>query len=131
MTTEIEKELFEKYGVIKVQRCSLDSNNCPFGFSHQCSECDVDDVMIYTPITADKVLRLEELLFFDYGDLQIQAKSDGATFKEYKYFLYQSGKYHIKSNAETRVEALCFLLAELHPSLTPQERNEVVNILES
>lgn len=123
MATEIEKELFGKYGVSKVQRCSLDSDNCPFCFSHKCSECDVDDIMIYTPITADKVLRLEEIILNKYGNIQLNKAQDDYPYQYETKDLFTD--WH-----KTKVEAISSLLFGVYDELTPQERNEIKTIIE-
>ena len=128
MTTEIEKELFEKYGVSLVRRCSLDSNNCPFGFSHKCSECDVDDINTYPPITAEKVLRLIELLIKNGLEIGFSYSDIHNTYHSSKDNHNVDG--YLSCIEKDFMSSFYSLLIQIHKDLTPQERKEVKEILE-
>lgn len=91
--SDIEKEFFEAFGISKVQRCSLDSNNCPFGFSHKCSECDVDDMKVYPPITSDIVLGLEEMILNKLDTIQYTKKGDNHYYVECNEYVETYGTF--------------------------------------
>lgn len=126
MTTEIEKKFFETFGTGKICTYQIDYNPCVYKTNHiGCKHCQIDKDYYwkYPPITAEKVLRLEEIILNKYENIQLNKAQDDYPYQYETKDLFTD--WH-----KTKVEAISALLFGIYNDLTPQERNEVKEVLE-
>ena len=111
--SDIEKEFFDAFGIER-STCNFIKDNfccgCEIARDYLPSTCPKSE---YPPITSDIVLGLENILFFNCGDLTIKSKSNGVDYISYEYNLYQTSKYNLNTKAETREKSLLKLCIEL------------------
>lgn len=118
MTKEIEKELFDRYGI---PRDKL-GYNC-FG------KKSIHAETTYPSITAEKILKLIKFLVQKYGTFQI-SKINGIT-KSRASADYRWGEWmHEGMLKRSEDEVVLSLINKIHSHLTDQERKDVKDILE-
>lgn len=82
-----EERFYEAFGIEpKIIKCKVggDGDFCPFGFGHQCCECDVAEIELsYPPITPEIVLKLLFILNKRKCGICIQGYETEKEFKDY------------------------------------------------
>lgn len=122
----IEQEFFEVFGIAKI-KCDYtckediiwDSANNP---NHDCLNCDGKNTS-YQPITAEIVLKLEEILS-RCGGIDYYESFNFMGTKKSGYRYYKSNRnYRLnikESTAESRADALCGILIQFKDEIQDQ-----------
>lgn len=134
---EVEK-LYENADIIPRRKCEFD-DDCPYGFSHSCDNCDIELTKFnasYPPFTAEKQLKLLQYLtkLELYAEIVLSSSTDLLSSNNDKYSIRfeisDPGFTLEKVYCKTMEEAIAAIINKLWKHLKKEPKQQIKEILE-